>query len=100
MSNEVKFEQKNFHGGKKRKLHTYEKARLAYERIQEEKKQKKLEKQQREKKRQEALDRSKQARMEKRKLLYKRSRKGQPALGLQIKYLLSKIEKQKTKDER
>ncbi|KFD57293.1 hypothetical protein M513_01804, partial [Trichuris suis] len=52
------------------------------------------EKEEREKKRNEALKRSRQDRMRKDKLLRKRTRKGQPALGLQIQYLLSKIEKQ------
>jgi len=78
---------------KKRKLHTYEKARLAYEKVQEQKQRRKEIKQQRDQERDEALAKSKQMKIDKMKILTRRTKRGQPKLDQQVEFLLKKIEK-------
>uniref|UniRef100_A0A0M3I0I8 BZIP domain-containing protein n=1 Tax=Ascaris lumbricoides TaxID=6252 RepID=A0A0M3I0I8_ASCLU len=78
---------------KKRRLHTYERARLAYERIQAERKAEAERRRAGRESREKALQSYLSTKRKMDKALLKRNRKGQPKLNAQIEVLLEKIEK-------
>ncbi|VDM47974.1 unnamed protein product [Toxocara canis] len=78
---------------KKRRLHTFERARLAFERIQEEKKAAKKKMRIEKESRRKAVQSYLSVKRKMDKALLKRNKKGQPKLNAQIEVLLEKIEK-------
>uniref|UniRef100_A0A914ZVN1 ALMS motif domain-containing protein n=1 Tax=Parascaris univalens TaxID=6257 RepID=A0A914ZVN1_PARUN len=78
---------------KKRRLHTYERARLAYERIQAERRAEVERRRAEREGRERALQSYLSTKRKMDKVLLKRNRKGQPKLNAQIEVLLEKIEK-------
>ncbi|VDK22134.1 unnamed protein product [Anisakis simplex] len=81
---------------KKRRLHTYERARAAYERIQAERKAERERQQAERESRQKALESYLSTKRKMDKALKKRNKKGQPKLNAQIEVLLEKIQKRQS----
>jgi len=76
------------------RLSQFQRAKLNYEKVQQDKEQKRMEKAQRLKEREEAIKKSKQLRMERIKKLTQKTKKGQPVMKGRIEILLEKIQKQ------
>lgn len=77
---------------KKKKLSSYQKTKEEYEKRQAEYIQKKEEAEKRQKDKEEAQRKYKEQKLERYKMLCKKTRTGQPNLNLQMEYLLKKIQ--------
>uniref|UniRef100_A0A0N5A8T0 rRNA biogenesis protein RRP36 n=1 Tax=Syphacia muris TaxID=451379 RepID=A0A0N5A8T0_9BILA len=82
---------------KKRRLHTYERALLMYEKIQAERREQAEKRRLEHEQRREALERYLGIKKKMDKALMKRNRRGQPNLNAQMQVLLEKIEKRVAK---